>query len=154
MMSEPVLREAKESDIGELLEMMAAFYRIGQYDFDVNLWRKNLLVFIHDAALGRIWMIELGAETAGYVILSFGFSFEHGGRDAFIDELFLKEKFRSKGYGRVIMKEVENKARLNEVKVLHLEVEKDNTAGIKLYRRGGFRSNERMLMSKKINGVD
>ncbi len=39
----------------------------------------------------------LDGTAAGYAALTFGFSLEVGGRDAFIDELFLIEAARGKG---------------------------------------------------------
>jgi hypothetical protein len=39
----------------------------------------------------------VGDELAGYVILTLGFSVEYRGREAFVDELYVEEKFRRQG---------------------------------------------------------
>jgi GNAT superfamily N-acetyltransferase len=36
----------------------------------------------------------------GYIVLAFGFSFETGGRNAFIDELYVAPEHRGKGIAR------------------------------------------------------
>jgi len=63
------------------------------------------------------------------VVLAFGFSFEYKGRDAFIDELFLKEAYRKKGIGGQTMRFVEQQAKELGVHAIHLEVEKSNRTG-------------------------
>ncbi|MGB8330919.1 MAG: GNAT family N-acetyltransferase [Polyangiales bacterium] len=39
-------------------------------------------------------------EVPGYLIVTLGFSFERGGRDGFIDELFIDARFRGHRLGR------------------------------------------------------
>jgi GNAT superfamily N-acetyltransferase len=83
--------------------------------------------------------------------LTFGFSFEYGGRDAFIDEFFIKEGFRGKGIGKLVLKLLEPLALEAGVQTLHLEVEPHNSAGNQLYLNAGFKSNDRILLNKAIH---
>ena len=105
---------------------------------------------VADASRGRLWLIEPGGETAGYVALTFGWSLEYLGRDAFIDDLYLRAPFRGRGLGTRVMEQVEAEARAHDVQALHLEVGRDNRAGQALYFRRGFRDNDRQLLSKRL----
>jgi ribosomal protein S18 acetylase RimI-like enzyme len=84
----------------------------------------------------------------GYVVLTLGFSFEYRGRDAFLDELYLEEKSRGRGIGRKAMEFAEGMARELGVNAVHLEVSRDNDAGLELYRRAGYADHDRCLMTK------
>jgi len=143
-------KEAVHDDIAIILEMMAAFNAIDNYPFDRNLTLKNLQLFISTPGLGKLWTIYSTNVLAGYIVLAFGFSFEYKGRDAFIDEIYLKDEFRNKGIGRMAMSFVEQQARSLGVKTLHLEVERHNAMASKIYIDQGFTNNGRMLLTKKL----
>jgi GNAT superfamily N-acetyltransferase len=38
--------------------------------------------------------------AVGYIVLTFGYSLEYLGRDAFIDEFYLRESYRGRRWGR------------------------------------------------------
>jgi len=141
---------AGEKDVPEILKMMEQFNSIDNYPFDKGQTKENLLLFLADQNLGRAWVIDSENLIIGYIILAFGFSFEYGGRDAFIDELFLKSEYRQKGIGKLAMDFIQDEAIGLGIKVVHLEVEKHNEKGAKLYRKKGYEDNGRVLLSKKI----
>lgn len=142
---------ADESLIPALLEMMADFNEMYGYPMNTALTHKNLQAFIATPHFGRIWAINTEAGLVGYVVLAFGFSFEHKGRDAFIDELYLREGFRGKGLGRKTLEFVAEEGKNLGIKVIHLEVEKYNLNASKLYLSMGFKDHNRSLLSKSIS---
>lgn len=141
---------AQTTDFPGLLSMMKEFYAIDGYPFDQNLVEKNLAFFTASENFGKVWLIKDGENIAGYVILSFCFSFEFGGRTAFIDELFLKPAHRSKGIGATIIDFVQKEAKALGIRALHLEVERHNEKGNKLYLKKGFTEHKRFLMTHMI----
>ena len=142
---------ATEDMFHEILEMMEDFNAVYHYPFNIEVSRKNLKEFIHNDYIGRLWVMKTGDAVIGYIVLTFGFSFEYRGRDAFIDEFFIKEAFRNKGIGKKTMEFVEQKAKELGVNAIHLEVEKNNEKGNKLYIKQGYSGNSRMLLTKRIN---
>jgi diamine N-acetyltransferase len=122
----------------------------GTTAFDERRRRVIFEDFLAEPTSGRAWLIFDGEELAGYVILTLGFSFEYRGREAFIDELYLDERFRGRGIGRRTMEFVEEEARKLGVNAIHLEATRDNSAAIALYRRVGFVDHERWLLTKKL----
>ncbi len=133
-----------------ILEMMEEFYAIDHYPFHKEKNKNNLNIFLANAELGRLWLIKMGDDIAGYVCLAYCFSFEYGGRDAFIDELFLRSEFRNKGIGQQTMDFLEAQAIALGVNTIHLEVEKHNEAGKKLYLKKGYTDTGRHLLNKSI----
>ena len=141
-------RVAQSDDQEDVLDMMRDFYAIDGYPFDRVRSRKNFLTLIADESLGRLWIIMDELETIGYLVLAFGFSFEYGGRDAFIDELYLKAGYRGRGIGGEVIDFVSREAKALGVYALHLEVERHNERGNRLYRKKGFGGHERTLLTK------
>lgn len=88
------------ADIEIITQMMQDFYAIDNYPMDVEESKNLFQEFISNEHLGKSWMIYYENEIVGYIILTFIFSFEYGGKIAFIDELFIKETSRGKGIGK------------------------------------------------------
>jgi ribosomal protein S18 acetylase RimI-like enzyme len=81
-------------------------------------------------------------------VLTHGYSFEYGGREAFIDEFYIEAEFRRQGFGQQAMQFLEQRAQEMGVKAIHLEVDYDNEPAMNLYRRAGYADNNRSLMTK------
>jgi GNAT superfamily N-acetyltransferase len=79
-----------------------------------------------------------------------GYSLELLGRDAFVDEFYLREKYRGRGWGRRAMAFVEDAAHSLGVNSIHLEVTRPNTMAQQIYRKLGFENREHHLMTKWI----
>ena len=78
---------------------MRDYYAFDGHGFDEQKARVALLTLLRDPNLGRVWLILDGAVAAGYIVLCFGYSLEWLGRDAFVDEFFLREPYRGRGLG-------------------------------------------------------
>lgn len=144
-------RDAAFTDIDWLLAAMREFYAIDGYPFNEVISRQNLEKFIGDDTLGKLWLIESEAKPIGYLVLTFSFSFEFGGRDAFLDELFIDANYRGQGIGKQAMQFLEAECREHGVQALHLEVERNNVVGQQLYKKQGFKDHDRHLMTKFLN---
>ena len=150
MTAEPAFRLASESDAPVLLQFMQDYYAFDGHAFDVHAAPAALANLLRDPSLGRVWLIEDGDAPVGYVVLAFGYSLEWLGRDAFVDEIYLREKYRGRGWGRKTLTFIEDAARSLRIRTLHLEVVRQNTSALELYRKLGFREHASTLMSKWI----
>ncbi|WP_108805587.1 N-acetyltransferase [Aquimarina sp. Aq107] len=137
-------------DKSDVLKMMTSFNEIYDYDFDPKIGEKNLIDFTSNEILGRLYLIKYQQSNIGYIVLSFGFSFEYEGRDAFIDEFYIKENYRNQGVGKLTMDFIELESKKLNVNAIHLEVESHNSKANKLYMSKGYKSNNRILLTKKI----
>ena len=150
MSDEPQLRLAMESDADSLLEFMQAYYAFDGHGFDREKARIALTALLRDAHLGLAWLILASNVPVGYVVLCFGYSLEWLGRDAFVDEFYLREEYRGRGWGRQAMAFLEEAARLEGIRTLHLEVVQENTSALQLYRKLGFAEHRSTFLSKWI----
>ena len=140
------LADAGDADL--LLRFMREFYELEHIAFDEPAARAALLRILGDEAFGRVWLIQVEGEAAGYVVLTLGFSLEFHGRDAFLDEIYIRESQRGRGVGGSALRFVEEACRSLGVRALHLEVERANTNAQAVYRRSGFKDHDRYLMTK------
>ncbi len=147
---EIALRRATEADVPALLSRMVAFNEGERIDWDPAQGERPLRRLIADGSLGRVTVIGVGGNLAGYALVTYGFDLEFGGRDAVLTELYLDPGARGKGVGRKVIEGIVEDARRDGVGALHLQVRADNVAGQRLYRAAGFRGTTRMLLSRVL----
>lgn len=137
-------------DVDVLVLMMQEFYAIDDYPIDTGRSKALFSEFIDNENLGAAWLIESENKTVGYVILTFVFNFEYGGKIAFVDELYLNKDSRGKGIGKETIEFVKEQAQKLSLKLLYLEVENHNSAAQKVYLSGGFIFHNRLTMKLKF----
>lgn len=147
---EPEFRAVRDIDIKIIVALMRDFYAIDSYPFDETIARRGLEGLVENPGLGRVWLITLGTEIAGYMVLTFGYSLEFHGRDALIDELFIRDGYRNQCIGTKAVAFLEDICREQGIHALHLESERHNTAAQGLYNKAGFKDHNRALMTKWI----
>lgn len=137
------------SDIEIIVAMMRDFYAIDGYPIDSDRSEKLFEQFIEETHLGRAWLIACDGKTVGYVILTYVFNFEYGGKIAFVDELYLSEEARGKGIGKKTIEFIKAESEKLGLKLLYLEVEDHNVNAQKLYLSAGFEFHNRLIMKHK-----
>ena len=145
---ETSFRVADGRDADSLFVMMRELYEHESIAFDEPTARAALTQLLADDSCGVAHFILLGEEVAGYLVLTFGFSLEFGGRDAFVDELFVKDEFRGHGMGKAALGFAAEVCRARGVRALHLEVERANRNAQGIYRKAGFVDHDRYLLTK------
>ncbi len=110
MTMEPTFRIAEAGDADALLSMMRELNEHEGMAFDEPKARAALAQLFADERFGVAHLILFGEEPAGYLVVTFGFSIEFGGRDAFVDELFIKDEFRGRGVGKAALGRAERSA--------------------------------------------
>ena len=84
--------------------------------------------------------IKLGEEIAGYTQISFSYNNDLGGKVLWVEELFIKQQFRTLGLGKKAMNQIST--RYENIKAIRLEVCDDNYNAIKLYEKIGYTKRE------------
>jgi ribosomal protein S18 acetylase RimI-like enzyme len=146
--SEPAFRPATTGDLDTLVRLMREFYAHEGIAFDPDVARAAMRGLLEDETRGRAWLVVDAEGPAGYLALTLGWSLEYGGRDAFLDEIFLAERLRGRRLGERAIDLALEACRALGVRALHLEVERANARAQSLYRRLGFADHDRYLMTK------
>jgi GNAT superfamily N-acetyltransferase len=143
-------RLATIADFSLLIEFVREFHEYEHLPFDEQIDSDVLLYFLSHESLGQTWLILYADEAIGYLILTLGFSLEYRGQDAFIDEFYLRPSYRGQGIGTQTLAFVENTCLDLDIKAIHLEVDVDNSHAQQLYRRAGYQSHDRFLLTKNL----
>jgi ribosomal protein S18 acetylase RimI-like enzyme len=143
---------AETRHIETLLGFMRDFYLHENLTLNEQAARDALRQILTDDSKGRVWLIEFAGEQVGYVVLTFGFSLEFHGRDAFVDELFIAAEQRGRGIGAHTLEFLVDVCRALGIQALHLEVERANTVAQALYRKAGFADHDRYLLTRQVSG--
>ena len=145
-----LVKPATSTDIKELVDLMAEFYKESGYRLNIELSRQAFGELVEDPELGQVWLLQHNSQVAGYIVLTVGFSMEYGGRDAFVDDLFVRSRFRGLGLGRCGLEALFAECRRRGVRAVHLEVGRSNEPAKKLYGKFGFRDNDRQLLTVRL----
>lgn len=131
-----------------LVQAYHAFEAINMTDAHRKQAVSNLL---SNQSLGDIWHISLDNQSAGYLALTFGYSIEFGGKDAFIDEFYIRPQFRGQGLGTQALRFIKTATKSHNICALHLEVARDNQRAQRFYTQAQFQARQQyMLMSADL----
>lgn len=148
------MREATPEDAPLLVALMVEFYAESGYPLNQQRAAEAFSALLNDERLGQVWMIEApteaGSADVGYLVVTLGFSMEYGGRDAFVDDLFIQAGYRGRGLGRAAIARARAYCVERGVRAVHLEVARDNAAAQAVYRRAGFAATERQLLTLRL----
>ena len=134
-----MIRKMTESDRDLYIEMAEEFYHSDAVLHPIPRahFEKTAEEALKSGTYAEIYLLEYEGKTAGYGLTARTFSQEAGGQVLWIEELYIREAFRSRGLGREFFAYLEEK-NTGEIARLRLEVEADNTRAISLYERLGY----------------
>jgi GNAT superfamily N-acetyltransferase len=144
------LRKATPSDRDLLVELMAEFYAEAGYPLNQQRACTAFSNLLDDEHFGFVWLIHADSQDVGYVVMTLGYSMEYGGRDAFIDDLFVRSAHRGRGLGTKAITALRATCETMGVRALHLEVGRDNVAAQSIYRQAGFVDTDRQLLTLRL----
>ncbi|OKH37115.1 GNAT family N-acetyltransferase [[Phormidium ambiguum] IAM M-71] len=148
---EVTFKTASNDDRYLLLSLTKEFYQIEHLTYNVEVLNKCFDEIFTNDNLATIWIIYIEREPAGYVVLTFGYSLEFHGRDALIDEFYIRESYRSQGIGKQTLEFVLTTCQTLGIKAVHLEVSHENNRAKTIYQKAGFVAHDRYFMTKWIN---
>ena len=143
------IRRAEGIDADFLLAMARAFHIEDGHPLSPCAEAAVLDMLEPGFADGLVLLLVVEGEISGYGSLSFGYGIEHGGRETFLEDLYVVPALRAHGYGRLLCAALEQAAREAGCHAIHLEVMPGNRAE-NLYRRIGFGDRGSKLLTKPL----
>jgi ribosomal protein S18 acetylase RimI-like enzyme len=143
-----MIERALIGDLDELVGLMGQYYAYDGLKFDASRAREAMAGLLTGPENGAVWVLRDGGRAVGYLALCLGYSLEMGGRDAFVDEVFVSEPFRNQGWGGKMIETAIEAAREAGVVAVHLSVELTNPQAMRLYRRLGFEPRRATMLTR------
>ncbi len=147
-----MIRKIEEKDKNVYLEMAHEFYHSPAVLHPVPdaYLERTFEECMRSADYIECYIFETDGEYAGYGLTAKTFSQEAGGYVYWLEELYVREKYRSKGLGREFFEMMEKKKEDGAAR-LRLEVEEDNVRAIALYKRMGYDFLDYRQMVKELH---
>jgi GNAT superfamily N-acetyltransferase len=130
----------------QLLQLQFAEHKI---DLEAEDLRRALRALMVDASLGAV-LLAYDPEPIAIAVLSFTWTLEHGGRVAWLDELFVLHEHRGRGVGLAMLTRALEVAAQAGCRAVDLEVDAQHARAERLYEREGFRRLLRSRWSKTL----
>ncbi len=135
-----MIRKICREDREIYITLAKEFYRAGVTLEVVDT--KNIEITFNELMRSDVYaecyIIEHEGNVAGFALLAKTFSQEAGGLVIWLEELYIRPEYRSKGLGSEFFEYLE-KNMDSSVKRIRLEVEEENTRVVKLYEKMGFK---------------
>lgn len=132
-----MIRKANERDRRDYIEMAREFYDSPAVAFRIP---EEYFVKTFDEAMRSdvyvgLYIVTDGQTAAGYALTARSFSQEAGGEVVWIDELYIRSAYRSRGLGKEMLAFIEREFPAARYR---LEIEPDNVRAKELYARLGY----------------
>lgn len=144
------MRSARIEDVPALAALMAEFYQEAGYTLPRDTAVRVFTTLLGEPDRGLIWLIDVGTESVGYIVLTLGFSMEYGGLRGFIDDFFVRPEVRGRGFGTAALQTVTQTCRDLGVRGLLVETGPEDHPARGVYARAGFEESGRMLLSQSL----
>jgi GNAT superfamily N-acetyltransferase len=144
------LKRANVKDVSVLMRFIRDYYTFDQIPFSEEKIRHGMTALLGSPRLGIAWLILRHKRPVGYIVVTFGFDLEFGGRQATITEFYIQPEHRKNGLGRMSLGYVEKFVRRRGAQALELQVTRGNSRAYAFYLRCGFHEHHRIPMSKRL----
>jgi ribosomal protein S18 acetylase RimI-like enzyme len=143
-------RPAQHADSTALMKLMVKFNRSEGIPWRPKRVAPALRQLLDDARLGRVLLAvdRQDSSLVGYCVATFNFDLEFAGLDAFVTELYVTERARGSGLGRLLLEAMATRVRGDGARALHLLVSPENKRALGLYRSAGFVDVPRLMMTR------
>ena len=144
-----MIRKMRSEDKKTYMEMAREFYHSDAVLHPVpdTYFERTADEALRSDVYAEIFLFECENEAAGYGLIAKTYSQEAGGMVWWIEEVYVREAFRSKGIGREFFAYLD-KVKGSAVTGMRLEVEEDNTRAVALYKKLGYKPLEYAQMIK------
>jgi GNAT superfamily N-acetyltransferase len=138
-----LVERASRADRESLLDLLGAQLE----EHAIDLTREGLAHavdgMLDDPMRGAFLVARLAGETVGVACISYIWTLEHGGRSAWLDELYVRPSHRAEGLGTALVRAVIAEAACEGCAAIDLEVEASHARVEALYAREGFTRHQR-----------
>lgn len=133
---------AGPDDAPRLLPLISAFHAERAVDVDDTHRAAALDPLLQGSPLGAAWLFGLAKAPTGYTLITFGWSMQHGGMIAHIDELYIRPNVRKRGIASEVLMAISSSLADVDVKALHLDVKPNDEATQRLFTRAHFKTRD------------
>lgn len=145
------IRPTHPSDLETISELLARQFDEHAIEIPAERLRAAVEAMLADSRLGLFLLAYSDAQVCGLACLSFCWTLEHGGKSAWLDELYVLPSFRSQGIGGALIEAALKSACEQGCAAVDLEVDSEHRRAETLYQRAGFEALPRSRWVKSLS---
>lgn len=138
-----VIRPATEADQEVIINLLLAQLHEHGITIQVSEMAAAVEGVLYRPERGSLFVATMQGIIIGVAYLSFTWTLEHGGKTAWLEELYVVPEHRNGGIGRALLKAVRDHAVAQGCAAVDLEVDIAHQRVAHLYAREGFRRLDR-----------
>lgn len=137
-MSARSVQLAQPGDLEAVLDLLKRQFQEHAIRVAEPQLRKAVASLLGTPALGFLLVARQQGAIIATACVSFCWTLEHGGKSAWLDELYVTPAYRGRGIGQALLGATLVRAREEGCAAVDLEVDSDHRRAENLYRRAGF----------------
>ena len=103
MGEELIVRLAKREEAGKILEFIKAFAKYEKMSKIVSVTEEDIVTNIFDKGYARVVFLEVEGREIGFAIYFYSFSTFLGKSVLYLEDLFIENGMRGRGYGKQVL---------------------------------------------------
>ena len=151
--NDPKVRVATSADRDDLVRLLVAQLREHAIETPAADVARTVEALLARPRRARFLVAVAGGRPVGVAALSLAWPIEHGGRSAWLEELYVEPAARGRGIGTALLRAACDTAAAAGAVAVDLEVERSHERAAALYRREGFRPLERTHWVKSLRAA-
>jgi ribosomal protein S18 acetylase RimI-like enzyme len=136
--TQPTIEKATPNDLQALQQLLGRQFAEHDIELAGQALAGAIAPVLDDERLGFFLLARQGAEMTGMAAISFAWTLEHGGKSAWLDEVYVLPRHRGQGLGAALLAEAEREIARAGCAAIDLEVDTEHARAERLYRRAGF----------------
>ena len=150
-MGELVIERATAEDASDVLALMAAQFSEHEIGLEGTQLGEAIRRMVAEEGLGFILVAREAGRLVGATAVAYNWTLEHGGKSAWLDELYVLPERRNAGVGTALLERVMAEAVREGCLAMDLEVDAEHQRAEKLYERFGFHRLERRRWARRLD---
>lgn len=131
------IRKAQRQDVPIILQLIKELAEYEKEPDAVEATEEILEQSIFDKQQANVVLLEEEGQTIGFALYFFNFSTWRGKAGLYLEDLFVRPEFRGRGYGKLLLSYLANKAQRNDCPRFEWIVLDWNTPSINFYKAMG-----------------
>lgn len=142
---------AEAADLEQLADLLAELFTL-ESDFrpDREKQLRGLSLILDNPALGRLFVLRDQGRVAGMANVLITVSTAEGCRVAVLEDVIVRNEYRSKGLGRRLVEHILCWAGMEGMTRVTLLADRDNRAALDFYRKLGFKHSHMAVLRKQL----